>query len=124
MTGSIEEQEQAIDSQLGIDLDGMDFAEGLPDSVSPEQMDRIAPALIRYILQSGDGGYKDGVDEVVDAQGNPPNQANNWLRTGGGQFEGRFIDRRPGTDRVFRFEISNDGGGWTRSFQPISGVDG
>jgi hypothetical protein len=116
--------EQEFEAQFAEEMGAIDFAESLPENASPEQMDKIAPALIRFLLQSGEKGYKDGVDEISDAEGNPPNQANNWLYDQEqDSFSGQFIDRRPGRDRVFQFVIEREGDGWVRSFSPISGVE-
>jgi hypothetical protein len=116
--------EQEFEAQFAEELGDVDFAESLPENASPEQMDKIAPALIRFLLQSGEKGYKDGVDEISDAEGNPPSQANNWLYDQEQDlFSGQFTDRRPGRDRVFQFVIERDGDGWVRSFSPISGVE-
>jgi hypothetical protein len=114
--------EQEFEAQFAEELGAIDFAEELPDQASPEQMDKIAPALIRFLLQSGEKGYKDGVDEITDDDGNPPSKENDWLRMEDG-WSGRFVDRRPGRDRVFQFVIERDGDGWVRSFSPISGVE-
>lgn len=116
--------ERSFQIQFTEELGDVEFAESLPENASPEQMNKIAPALIRFLLQSGDKGYKDGVDEITDAAGNPPNEANQWLyNTEEDSFSGQFIDRRPGADRKFQFSIEKEGEGWVRSFSPISGVE-
>jgi hypothetical protein len=76
--------------------------------------------MVRYILQAGEKGYKDGIDEVTDKDGNPPSAENNWLTTDRG-IEGLFIDRRPGGDRTFEFVLENSGDNWSKSFQMVSG---
>ena len=117
------EIEANFDEQFVTELGQIDFAEALPDSTTPEQLDKAAPAMLRYLLQSGDNGYKDGVDEISDDAGNPPSQANNWLWDSDlNGWKGKFTDRRAGGDRVFSFEITKNGDGWDRSFVPISGV--
>jgi hypothetical protein len=112
--------EQEFVAQFAEEMGAIDFAESLPESATPEQMNRIAPALIRFLLQSGDKGYKDSISHFEPQ----PSQKNNWLYDiETNAFEGKFVDVRPGTDRVFAFEIRKEGDEWIRSFQPISGVD-
>jgi len=117
------ELEQSFEAQFAEELGNLEFAESLPEKASPEQMDKIASALIRFLIQSGDKGYKDGVDEIMGEDGKPPSQANNWLYDDEEEsFSGQFIDRRPGADRTFKFTVEKDGEDWVRSFSPISGV--
>ncbi len=118
------EIELSFEQELSESLGELDFAEALPESASPEQLNKIAPALIRYLLSSGDRGYKDGIDSVTDEAGNPPSQDNNWLYdTDKNAYVGRFTDLQPGDDRVFAFRIERQGNEWVRSFQPIAGVE-
>jgi hypothetical protein len=59
--------------------------------------------------------YLDGVTEVTDAQGNPPNSSNNYLLAPDGKsFSGIFYDSPPNEKaRNFPFIISeNQGGAW------------
>ena len=108
----------AIALQFQEELEELDFAEALPESADPEELDRMAPALIRYLIQSGDKGYKDGCDFITPI----PSQENNWLFDPEEEaFKGRFTDRRPVRDRVFEFTIKRSGDDWTRTFRPISG---
>ena len=112
------ETEAAIALQFQEELESLDFAQALPESASPDELDRIAPAMIRYLLQSGNG-YVDGVDDFVER----PTRANNWLYDEEEQaFKGQFIDQRPGNaDRVFSFTIKKQGDDWNRVFKPVSG---
>lgn len=104
--------------QFQEELEEVDFAEALPESADPEELDRMAPALIRYLIQSSDKGYKDVVDRLEPI----PNQSNNWLYdTEGEAFKGRFIDERPTRDRVFSFVIKKRGNDWERTFRVESG---
>ncbi len=113
------ELEQSFEAQFAEELGNLEFAESLPEDATPEQMDKIAPALIRFLLQSGDKGYKDSVSHLEPQ----PKQENNWLYDDETEaFKGNFVDVRPGNDRVFSFEISREGDEWVRSFQPVSGV--
>jgi hypothetical protein len=111
--------ETAIESQLIRSLGAVDFADELPENPTPEQLDKLTVPLIRFILQTGEKGYKDGVDEITDKDGNPPSAENNWLTTDRG-IEGLFIDRRPDGDRTFTFILENDGDNWGKSFQRLA----
>lgn len=112
--------ESAIESQLVRSLGAVDFADELPENPTPEQLDKMIVPMLRYILQTGEKGYKDGIDLITDENGKPPSIDNDWLRNGDG-FEGRFIDRRPDGDRVFSFVLESSGDNWTKSFQSITG---
>lgn len=94
-----------------------DFAETLPESASAEDLDRVAVPIIRYLISSGERGYKDPIDEITDDAGNPPSADNNWLwdETLPG-FKGRFIDRRDEGDMISSFEIVQNGETWDRNF--------
>lgn len=106
--------------QLTEELESLDFAEDLPTDATPEQMTKVAPALLRYMLSSGEKGYKDGIDGF-DPE---PSQDNNWLYDAEAEeYRGQFIDRRPTGDRVFAFTITRDGDEWTRSITAVSGVE-
>lgn len=112
------ETEAAIALQFQEELESLNFAEALPESTSPEELDRMAPALIRFLIQSGDKGYKDGCDFITPN----PSQENNWLYDPEEEaFKGRFTDRRPVRDRVFEFVIKRSGDDWTRTFRAVSG---
>ena len=59
--------------------------------------------------------YMDGVTEVTDAEGNPPNQANNYLMSPDGKsFSGIFYDSPPNDQaKQFPFSIQEtDDGKW------------
>jgi hypothetical protein len=78
----------------------------LPDIVTPEQFERLAPAIVRYLLTTANG-YTDGIDEISE------------YTIDGETISGTFIDRRSpamGGDRVFSFEIWKEGGKWQRSY--------
>ena len=55
----------------------------------------------------------DGVTEVTDLQGNPPNQANNYLMAPDGKsFSGIFYDAPPNDQaKKFPFNIKETGNG-------------
>jgi hypothetical protein len=113
--------ERSFAEQLTATIGTLDFAEVLPETTTPEQKDKLAPALLRYMLQSGDKGYKDGVGNITDAEGNPPNADNNWLFDGNG-WAGRFA-QADAPDRVFEFQIVQEDGGWVSTVLAVSGVD-
>ena len=51
--------------------------------------------------------YLDGVSNVTDVEGNPPNEANNYLMAEDGKsFAGKFIDDNLGKPKEFSFVIS------------------
>jgi hypothetical protein len=85
----------------------LEFAELSDRLLSAAELNQTAPSVLRYLLQHGEKGYKDGIDEIRSWRWNEAEQA----------FEGVFVDRRPGADRAFSFTIANRGGEWLRSFQ-------
>lgn len=118
----IEQIELEIEAEFAEEMSAisLDFAEALPESLSPEQMDKVSVATLRYLIQAGEGGYKDNPDSIEDEDGNPPSADNNWLWDDEAQeFRGRFIDTRPQGDRVFSFTIAKVGNGWRRNFSPL-----
>lgn len=78
----------------------------LPENVTPEQFEKIAPILIKEILQGGERGYKDEIDDVT------------WEVDGEG-FAGRFTTG----DDVFGYSLQPKGDEWERDMWVISGVD-
>jgi hypothetical protein len=106
--------------------DVADFAapKNLPD-LSLEQLDKAAIPLLRYLLQLGEkGGYKDPITSIVSEDDEPPSAENSYLFDfDKNEYRGKFIDRRPSGDRVFRFLLRETPQGWYREIQPISGVD-
>ena len=119
------ELEASFDEALTLELGALDFAAALPAKATPQQLNATSKAILRYLLQSGDNGYKDGVDDVFDADGNDPSEANSWLYDAEAkEFSGLFVDWGDKSDRTFEFKITKDGAGWNRSFRPLSGVEG
>jgi hypothetical protein len=57
--------------------------------------------------------YQDGVTEVTDLQGNPPNSSNNYLMSPDGKsFSGIFYDSPPNeTAKKFPFKITEGANG-------------
>jgi hypothetical protein len=103
-----------IESQIRQDLVmALDFAEQAP--VEPQdQFTMQAIAILRYLLQDGNDGYKGSIDGF-----NPmPAPGNNWLATSATSFGGQFIDG----PMVFQFTLAKNGGTWEREFSPVAGV--
>jgi hypothetical protein len=56
--------------------------------------------------------YLDGVTNVTDAEGNPPNEANNYLMSPDGKsFSGKFYDDNMGKPKEFPFNITEGSDG-------------
>lgn len=86
-------------------------AENAPDPLS-EKMELFFRKVIASV-------YLDGVTNVTDNQGNPPNQANNYLMSDDGKkFSGVFYDNAPGEKpKQFPFVISEGAAGkWNISY--------
>ena len=81
--------------------------EGQPDPLS-EKMELFFKKVISSV-------YLDGVTEVTDSQGNPPNASNNYLMSEDGkQFSGIFYDSPPNQEaKQYPFAITeSEGGKW------------
>lgn len=84
-------------------------AEGQAADPMSEKMELFFKKVISSV-------YMDGVTEVTDAQGNPPNASNNYLMSPDGkQFSGIFYDSPPNEDaKQFPFSITEgQGGKWS-----------
>jgi len=80
-----------------------------PDILTPEQLDRAIPALLKLALQSGDRAYTDPIDRFDPA----PSADNNWLMQDDGSFAGVFVDDQPdGTEKRVRFVCTKGTDGW------------
>lgn len=76
---------------------------------------------LSFILASGDRGYKQPIVALMDNQGQPPSEANNFLlNKEGTKFAGQF---RNSNQQTFEFTISKDGDGWIREFKPSTKVN-
>lgn len=116
----IEQIEQAIAVEFSESLGELDFADALPESLTPEQLDKVSISVIRYMLQAGEGGYKDSLQDIYDEDKNPPSADNGWLWDEEAQeFRGLFGDLRPSGERLFSFVIAKGSNGWSRSFSPV-----
>jgi hypothetical protein len=87
--------------------DGM-VAEGAI-AEAPDPMSDKMELFLKKVISSV---YRDGVTAVTDKEGNPPNQANNYLLSpDGSKFEGIFYDSPPNEQaKKFPFVIVDKGG--------------
>lgn len=86
-----------------------EVAEGQTADPMSEKMELFFKKVISSV-------YMDGVTEVTDPQGNPPNQSNNYLMSPDGkQFSGVFYDSPPNEEaKKFPFTITEgQGGKWS-----------
>lgn len=91
-----------------IEFDELDFAEG--------DMSSKIETFLKKVIASV---YLDGVTDVTDSEGNPPNMANNYLLADDGKsFSGIFYDARPGEKaKQFNFKITEKSdGNWQISY--------
>lgn len=87
--------------------EGMVAEQGAPDPLS-SKMELFFKKVISSV-------YQDGVTEVTDLQGNPPNSSNNYLMAPDGKsFSGIFYDSPPNeTAKKFPFKITeSEAGTW------------
>ena len=92
-----------------LDFDEFEFAEG-------DDMSSKMETFLKKVIASV---YLDGVTDVTDASGNPPNEANNYLMADDGKsFSGIFYDAAPGEKpKQFSFTISEKSdGNWQISY--------
>ena len=108
-------------SHLEFELDGpqfdfseFDFAEEeiVEQSVQGQAQDPMSAKMELFLKKVISSVYLQGVTEITDAQGNPPNSANNYLLSEDGTFfSGIFYDSPPNEQSTqFPFKISNKGG--------------
>jgi hypothetical protein len=100
------------------DFSEFDFAEEVEEvavegetvSQQPDAMSEKMELFLKKVISSV---YLDGVTEVTDMQGNPPNTANNYLLSPDGkQFVGVFYDSPPNEQsKSFPFVISEKSDG-------------
>lgn len=105
-----------------LDFSEFDFAEGVieeaavVEETAPDPLSDKMELFFRKVIASV---YLDGVTNVTDSQGNPPNQANNYLMSDDGKkFSGIFYDNAPGEQpKQFPFVISEGAAGkWNISY--------
>jgi hypothetical protein len=100
------------------DFSEFDFAEEevVEEDITVDQtVDQLSSKMELFFKKVISSVYLDGVTEVTDAQGNPPNSSNNYLMAPDGKsFSGIFHDSPPNEKtRNFPFVISeNQGGAW------------
>ena len=115
-----------------LDFSEFDFAEEVmeegavaegPDGVVAEEsvqetqgIDPLSEKMETFFKKVIASVYLDGVTEVTDAEGNPPNSANNYLMSEDGKtFSGIFYDSPPNEKaKQFPFLITEgEGGKWS-----------
>lgn len=78
-----------------------------------ENVDALSEKMETFLKKVIASVYLDGVTEITDEQGNPPNASNNYLLSEDGkQFKGIFYDTPPNDQaKQFPFVISDKGDG-------------
>ena len=82
------------------------------EQVGPDPLSEKMELFFKKVISSV---YLDGVTEVTDSQGNPPNASNNYLMSEDGkQFSGIFYDPPPNQEvKQYPFAITeSEGGKW------------
>jgi hypothetical protein len=104
------------------DFSEFDFADEViaeEESVEEVQADPLSDKMELFFKKVIASVYLDGVTDVTDNQGNPPNESNNYLMSDDGkQFSGIFYDSAPGEKaKQFPFVISEGAEGkWNISY--------
>ena len=96
---------------------GGEVAEGeVSERPAPTQQgDAMSEKMEMFFKKVISSVYLDGVTEVTDAEGNPPNSSNNYLLSEDGKtFSGIFYDSPPNEEaKKFPFQITEKGeGSW------------
>jgi hypothetical protein len=80
--------------------------------VPGQAQDPVSAKMELFLKKVISSVYVQGITEVTDTQGNPPNSANNYLLSEDGTFfSGIFYDSPPNEQaRQYPFKISNKGG--------------
>lgn len=96
----------------GMAMDGPG-GEVMEEGVEEVQADPLSDKMELFFKKVISSVYMDGVTEVTDLQGNPPNQANNYLMAPDGKsFSGIFYDSPPNEQaKKFPFKITEQGSG-------------
>ena len=103
------------------EFDFVSFAEDMEQQAAgnPAPADAMSEKMELFFKKVIASVYLDGVTSVTDAQGNPPNSANNYLMSEDGkQFTGIFYDAPPNEQaKKFPFTIQeNQSGKWVISY--------
>ncbi len=87
--------------------------EVVEEGVEEVQVDPLSDKMELFFKKVISSVYMDGVTEVTDLQGNPPNQSNNYLMDPDGKsFSGIFYDSPPNEQaKKFPFKITEQGSG-------------
>jgi hypothetical protein len=96
-----------------LDFSEFDFAEDIIEQPAQGQaQDPVSAKMELFLKKVISSVYVQGITEVTDTQGNPPNSANNYLLSEDGTFfSGIFYDSPPNEQaRQYPFKISNKGG--------------
>lgn len=102
----VEFTEQIQSSKLLHEVEpDLDFSEGDFDFADGGDMSKKMELFFKKVIASV---YLDGVTSVTDKDGNPPNEANNYLMAADGKsFSGIFYDSPPdATAKKFPFKIT------------------
>ncbi len=87
------------------EFDEVDFAEG------DEDMSSKMETFLKKVISSV---YLDGVSEVTDTSGDPPNSSNNYLLSDDGkEFSGVFHGSTEKGKKTFPFTITDNNGQWS-----------
>jgi len=90
-----------------------DFAdEVIEEEVAVEEVDTMSDKMETFLKKVISSVYLDGVTEVTDVEGNPPNSQNNYLLSEDGKtFQGVFYDSPPNESaKKFPFQITEGAG--------------
>jgi hypothetical protein len=107
--------------QPDFDFSEFDFAdeiveeEVVTEKTVPSSKDNLSAKMELFFKKVISSVYLDGVTAVTDQEGNPPNQANNYLMDSDGKsFSGVFYDSAPNEQpKSFPFSITeNNNGKW------------
>ena len=88
-----------------------DFSEVFEFAEGSEDLSHKVETFLKKVLASI---YTDGVSEVTDEDGDPPNESNNYLLSDDGEeFHGVFYDKGGSSTKEFPFRIYSTNGKWS-----------
>ena len=88
-----------------------DFSEVFEFAEGSEDLSHKVETFLKKVLASI---YTDGVSEVTDEDGDPPNESNNYLLSDDGEeFHGVFYDKGGSSTKEFPFRIFSTNGRWS-----------